>query len=404
MLIRVRWVDSGAPSGVVGFIPVHSVYSGAPWGSSYSLGIVEFIRARPWGGRVHSDSFERALGSLGSFSCALVSLGSFGHAQGLLGSFAFVALIQAHPRCHRINFDSLGSFERVQGVVGCDLCFIFFRFVNFCDKWVLSGSLWLIRARPGSHWVHSGARTGSLGSLGTSLWIVGFIVARSGGRWFHSCSLGTLGHSLGAARLIRGRPGVAAFIWAGRWFHLGFLFFFGCALGVVRVFGHVLLGPRFHSSSLGSFGRGPPVIGFHSGASWGSLGSFGRALEVDGFILARPVGRRVYSGSLWGRGVFWFILARPVGPRIHSGALWGSLVSFRFVRVILACRCQFHLGVLVLLGSGLGFNSGAHFESSCSFEFVGFIWTWLLGSRPGCRWVLQASPRGVTFHLGTRLW
>ena len=49
---------------VVGFIRGRWVYSGAPWGSSGSFGIVGFIRVFPGGRCVHSRS-------LGSFRCAL---------------------------------------------------------------------------------------------------------------------------------------------------------------------------------------------------------------------------------------------------------------------------------------------------------------------------------------------
>ena len=78
------------------------------------MGFVEFVRASPWGGWVHSGSFERALGSLGSFGGALVSLGSFGLG---LGVFGFVEFFRARPSGHRVHFGSLCSFGRAMGVV-----------------------------------------------------------------------------------------------------------------------------------------------------------------------------------------------------------------------------------------------------------------------------------------------
>ena len=49
-----------------------------------------------------------------------------------------------------------------------------------------------------------------------------------------------------------------------------------------------------------------------------SLGAFRRALGVVGFIRVRWVHSRAWE-PLGLFGIVWFILARPGGPRVHSG-------------------------------------------------------------------------------------
>ena len=57
-----------------------------------------------------------------------------------------------------------------------------------------------------------------------------------------------------------------------------------------------------HSASFRSFGRALGVIWPRSGGYRGHSGSFGRAQGSFGFIRARPVRRRVYSGWLGSSG------------------------------------------------------------------------------------------------------
>ena len=80
--------------GVVGFILVRSVHSCAPWGSLDSLGcalrVVVFIR----------------------FCCV-----HLGDDWGWSCSFWYVGFVRAHPEGRRVHLGSLGSIERVLGVV-----------------------------------------------------------------------------------------------------------------------------------------------------------------------------------------------------------------------------------------------------------------------------------------------
>ena len=137
--------------------------------------------------------------------------------------------------------------------------------------------------------------------------MAGFIRTCSGGRWFHSGSLGSLGYALGSFRVvgfIRYRPG-------GRCIHFG-----GAIGGVV-------------------------LSWVHSGAPWshrvrlGLLGSFRHPLCVVVFIRAHPGGPSVNLGTLWGSTVsFGVVVFIPECSYVHSGAQLGSSGSFGFVEFI----------------------------------------------------------------------
>ena len=80
-------ISFGRALGLVGFISVRWVHTGAPWVSAGSFGFVGIIWALPWGRRVHS-------GSLGSY---------WGSA---LGSLGFVRFIRALPVDRRVHLDA----------------------------------------------------------------------------------------------------------------------------------------------------------------------------------------------------------------------------------------------------------------------------------------------------------
>ena len=104
----------GPRLGMVGFICVRWVHSGESLGSLCSfvcaLGADEFIWARPWGRRVHFGSFQRALAVVCSFVRALVVVGFIRVRNilsgALLGSwcaFGMVAYIRARPWSGRVK-------------------------------------------------------------------------------------------------------------------------------------------------------------------------------------------------------------------------------------------------------------------------------------------------------------
>ena len=183
-------------------------------------------------------------------------------------------------------------------------------------------------------WVNWGAPWESSGTLG----VAGFIELRSDCRRVRSGSLGSLGCAL---RFLL------------RW---GLLCSLGCALGVVE------------------FVRGRWV---HWGATWarrvrsGSLCSLGYALGVIGFVRCRWIhcgapfdvvwfvqGHWIHWSTPWESfGVARFIGARPVGRRVCSGSL-STLVSA--------------LGVVGFI-RGNWVHWGAPLWSSRSFGVAGLI-------------------------------
>ena len=255
-------------------------------------GVVGFIPVRwvrssaPW---VHVVGFIR-----------LHWVGS-GEPWGSSGSFGFVGFIRARIGIHSGLF---GSLE-------CAMEFI--------------------QARLGGG-RRSGANRGSLGLFG----FVGFIRARTGGRRFHSCSLGSFGHALVST----------------------------CSFGFVRALHG---GRRVHSGSLGSSMRALGVVGF------------------VGFIRARQGCRLVNYGAPW-------------DCRVHSGAPLLSSSSFGFVGFIRS-RPGGRPAHLVSLGSFkralvvVGFirvhwdHSGEPLRSLGLFGVVGFI-----RAHTNTRWVHSGAP------------
>ena len=235
--IRVRWVWS-----LVSF-DVLWVHSGATWGSSGSFRFVGFIRARPGGRCVRSGS-----------------LGSFMHGLGDIGFIGFVWFTLAHLMGRRVHLGSVGLFWRADSVVGpfSGLDVVGFNWVSWVHSCSLSGSLGsfgcdlgvvgFVQALPGCRCIHFGASWGSSGSFG----FVGFFRARQCGRWVHSGLLGSFGRALGVSF----------------WLDLGVVRFIGAHSGVVV------------------FIR---VIWVHSSAPWMSSGSLGSVLGVVGFTSVQCV-------------------------------------------------------------------------------------------------------------------
>ena len=181
-----RWIHTGSFSsvrcalGVVGFIRVRLVPSGALWGSLDSCGsfgsskVVWFIREHPGG-----VEFMRVFG---------IVRGRWVHSSapwGSLGSSGVVGLTRVRHVGRWVHAASLGSSG-----VALRYALVFVGFIR-C-RWVLSGAPWgslrssvivgFTRVRLGGHCVHPG----SLGSLRFALVIVGFIQGRlvhSGAPW-----------------------------------------------------------------------------------------------------------------------------------------------------------------------------------------------------------------------------
>ena len=90
---------------------------------------------------------------------------------------------------------------------------------QLCSLWVVV----IVRVRPGYRLVHSG----SLGSLGCALGVVGFFL----GRWIHSS---VTWESLGSLGVVGCVLGVVGFI-RGRWVHIGAPSGLLGSFGVVRL-------------------------------------------------------------------------------------------------------------------------------------------------------------------------
>ena len=183
------------------------------------------------------------------------------------------------------------------------------RWVHWGAHWECSGSFGVagfIRFLPGGRRVRLGSlgsfwrsRSGSLGSLGRTLAVVGFVWDRwvhfgapVRGRWVHWGAHRVRSGSLGSLWCVLRDRRLRLVHWGEPWESLGS---FGVAL-VIRV------RPcrRVRSAPLGLLESALEVVGFvrdrriHWGAHWRSSGSFG----VAAFIVLRPGGRRVRSGFI----------------------------------------------------------------------------------------------------------
>ena len=164
----------GRGLGVVVFILVRWVLSGAHWCRRVHVCIVVLIWAHPGGRWGHSVSFMCTMGVIQVCWVHSVPL------CGSSGSFRFVRFIRALPWCGPLHSGSLGSFWRALGVDGFILArpgvcrFIPVRWVHLDAPLVEIIRIHLIRA--GAPWVHSV----SLGSFWRALGFVGFIPVHLG--------------------------------------------------------------------------------------------------------------------------------------------------------------------------------------------------------------------------------
>ena len=114
--------EFGRTNGVVGFTRDCLVDTGVPKEPSVSFALVCFV---PSGRRVHSGAFLVSVGSFG-FVCTgpegpryiFVRLVNSVALQLPWGSFGLVSFIRARPGGLRVHSDSFGSFRRSPGVVG----------------------------------------------------------------------------------------------------------------------------------------------------------------------------------------------------------------------------------------------------------------------------------------------
>ena len=264
---------------------IQLVRAEAPWRSPGSFGFVWFILVRPWGRWVPSSSFGCALTVDGFFRVHLVQAGGPWMSLGTIGFVCFVRLrrgvtgfFRVRLVCQVVPWVSLGSFG-----------FVWFVRVRTWGRWSSSGwgvvvflCVCLVQTSATRvHLDHSGAlwwslgsfvvNWGSFGSFRRVLGVVGFIWARSGGRWVHSHSFGHVqGHS-GVPWELLDSFGFVWFIQAcswGRWVHLSSFVSFGHAFGVVEFLRVRLLHSAAPKVSVGAF-----VFVWYM--PWGQLGSFG---------------------------------------------------------------------------------------------------------------------------------
>ena len=148
-----RWVHSCSfrcAPGVVGFIWVRLLHSGALLGSLCSFGLVCFIQAHPRGRRVLSASFRRTPGVVWIIRVRVVHSGA--------------------PHGRRVHLGSFASFGRVAEVVGVSLLPL--AALRCCSGSFVS--VRFIRACHASRRVYSR----SFGSFGHAPLEVGFILVR----------------------------------------------------------------------------------------------------------------------------------------------------------------------------------------------------------------------------------
>ena len=272
--------------------------------------------------------------------------------SGVVGFSALRVVVFTRVRlgCRWVHPESLGSHGFALGVVGL----IRGRWVHSCSPWGrwvypgLLGSLDFVvgfsRVHACVRWVHPWSlcslglalvSLGSLGSLGFVLGVVRFMQ----GRCVHSGSRsGSLGSS-GVVRFTQVRAGGVGFTSVragGRWVHPGSLGSVGFALGVV------------------GFIRGRWIP---SGSPWGSFGSLGgRWVQVVGFTWLLSVGRCVHPWSFRSLGFSLGVVGYIRGRWIYSGSLCGPLSSSGVVGFTrFRPRCHWvHPGSLDSLGFALG--------------------------------------------------
>ena len=179
--------------------------------------------------------------------------------------------------------------------------------------------------------MHPGDRCvlpGSLGSLGSTLCVVGFMR----GRWVHSGALKCLLGSSGALLFNRVRVGDC-------WVHPGSLGSLGCAfavVGFIRVYSVRLESRWVHMGA-------PWNRCVHSDVHWVSLGSSG----VVRYTRERPWGVSVYAGSMDSLGCSLGVVGFIQGRSVHSSAptkLLGSTLVVGFIPVRHGCHPGWHSG------------------------------------------------------------
>ena len=111
------------------------------------------------------------------------------------------------PGCCSVHSGSLGSPGYDLGVVG----FILGRWVHWCAPCWSTGSFGVVGftwVRPGCRRVHSGrcVHAGRAWKLSGSFGVVGFTLVRPGGRSVHSGSFGSLVYALVVVEFIQGTP------------------------------------------------------------------------------------------------------------------------------------------------------------------------------------------------------
>ena len=134
-----------------------------------------------------------------------------------------------------------------------------------------------------------------------------------------------------------------------------------------------------HSGSLESFGCAVGVVGFilgrwvHSGATWALFASFGCNLGVSGFIRFRWVHSSSPLGSVASFGFAGFI-------RVRLGCHFCSLVSFGYALVVALGVFQGPIGsfvytrrVVVFVG-GRWVQPGGRLANTGSLDSFGCVW------------------------------
>ena len=193
--------------------------------------------------------------------------------------------------------------------------------------------------------------------------VAGYIGLRPWSRLVRSESLGSLGCALGVIR--------------GRWVHWSVPFWSSGSYRFAEVIGVRPVGGRVYPGSLW-------FIVVHPGVHPGSLGLLGCALEVVGFIR----GRRVHWDALWWTSgssrVSGFIGVHPGDCQVHAGSLDSLGCALGVVAYIRGCGVDW--------GAPLGLS--VHPVSLGSFGFAHGVVGFILGRRVhwGARRVHLGSP------------
>ena len=310
----VRSCALGPFPGTVVVVPVRSVHSHAPWGSSCSLVCLLSIHAFPWGRRIYSGPF-------GLFPCTLVHSRAPCESSGSFGCVWYIPLRPGSP------------FPCALGVVA--LVRIHSRALLWSSSSFVCGRS--IRVRHLCRRVRSGTFSGSIPVHSVGRQVGSGAIVHSSAPWWPSGSFGCVLSISVCHRCHRVRLGVFGPFLCAPWFigfvrvrsvHFRALLGSKCAFRCVRSFRVRSVGRRVRSDGLGLL---PYALG--SPGSFGCVRPFQCALAAVLFVRMLLVLSRapwVPSGSF---GYIVSISVHPACRRVRLSAFGSFPCDLGFGRV-----------------------------------------------------------------------